>query len=371
MLSEAACRAGACDDRRMAMKSVLELVEEALEAFDDPAASVSSHVRRAIRIASKRQDYVALIRLLPETFDFSIGKQRNAGFEEARANLVALLGPEEAEKREFDAIIRHQQARQMEGNKIFGQSIGQLEGSLSDYNEVIEGYKKPPENLTPIDTYFVARDYDAGTAKIMPLRRQTENVIERVKQAVHDFLIETERQLELGQRRPDVFKRGQEYLEKALRERAPEALEKFQAAEAALESGEPEDLAHALTSCRRMIKALADALYPATDETIIGSDDKPRKMTDDAFRNRLLQFAIDKLGKTTHGDLVNEALRSLGARLERLVELSSKGVHADVSRVEAETCIMWTYLTAADFLRIADGTAAVVTHGHKVSVNNE
>lgn len=341
----------------MVGKSIRELVEEAIDAFDDPTTSVTSHVRRAIRIASKRQDYVALIRFLPETWDFGTGKQRHAGFEEARASLVALIGPEEAERQEFDAIQRHMQARRMDKNNVYGQSIGQLEAMLAQVNEIVEGYKKPPENLTPIDTYFVAREYDAATAKVLPARRQIEDAIERVKQSVHDFLIETERQLELGQPRPHIFERGREYLEQALQLRAPEALEKFRAAEDAIASGEPEDLAHALTSCRRMIKALADALYPATDETIVGIDGRTREMTSDAYRNRLLQFAIERLGHSTHGDMIKETLRSLGGRLERLVELSSKGVHDEVSRVEAETCLMWTYLTAADFLRIADGTA--------------
>ncbi len=78
----------------------------------------------------------------------------------------------------------------------------------------------------------------------------------------HGFLIETERQLEQGQRRPDVFDRGWEYIARSLCEGAPEALEKFNAAEEPLDRGSPKDLAHALTSCRRMIKALADALSP-------------------------------------------------------------------------------------------------------------
>lgn len=342
----------------MVAKTVEQLVEEALDAFDDPVATVTSHVRRAIRIASKRQDYVSLLRLYPETFDLSAGKIRHPGFEEAKLNLAALLGEEQARKHYSSAIMRHSQDRQQSGtaDKMFGQSIGQLEALLVQYKEISESYKKPPENLTPIDTYFVAKEYDSASAKLLPLRRELEDVIERVTQMVHEFLIETERQIESGQRRPHTFDRGREYIEQALRERAPEALEKFRAAEESLASGEPENLAHAVTSCRRMIKALADALYPATGEVITGEDGRDRAMTDDAYRNRLLQFASERLG-STHNNLVKETMRSLGARLQRLNELSSKGVHDEVDRIEAETCVMWTYLTAADILRIADGTS--------------
>ncbi len=344
----------------MATKSVEQLVEEALDAFDDPAATTASHVRRAIRIASKRHDYVALLRLLPETFDLSTGKVDHPGFEEARTNLTALLGKEEADRQSVAAAMRHMQGRQhgaAKTDRVYGQSIAQLERLHTQYNEVSESYKTLPENLTPIDTYFVARSYDAAAAKLLPPRRDLEDVIERIKQAVHDFLIETERQIELGQRRPHIFDRGKEYVEHALRERAPDALEKFRAAEESLASGQSEDLAHALTSCRRMIKALADALYPATGDVIVGDDGRDRQMSDEAYRNRLLQFATERLGGGTYDALIKETLRSLGGRLQRLNELSSKGVHAEVDRAEAETCVMWTYLTAADFLRLADDTS--------------
>lgn len=347
----------------MAVKPIDQLIEEALDAFDDPESSVAGLVRRAIRIATKRQDYLALVRLLPETFDLTVGsKIDNPAFVEARTNLAALLGRDLADQQIVAAMLRYQRDRATEGSdKQHGQSIGQLEANLREINDVADSYRKVPENLTPIDTYFVARDYDAASAKLLPLRTDLAKVIERVRQATHDILVDMERQIELGQSRPTIFDRAREYVEGALTKRAPDALEKFVAAEEALASGGPEDLAHALTSCRRMIKALADALYPSSNAVITGEDGLERAMTDDAYRNRLLQYVIDQVGGSTHRDFVKETLRSLGGRLERLNELSSKGVHGEVTRAEAETCVMWTYLTAADFLRIADGSSPRLT----------
>lgn len=76
----------------MAAKTVEQLVEEALDRFDDPESTVTSHVRRAIRIASKRQDYVSLLRLYMETLDLSTGKVNHPGLEDAQSNLATLLG---------------------------------------------------------------------------------------------------------------------------------------------------------------------------------------------------------------------------------------------------------------------------------------
>lgn len=341
--------------------SVDDLVQEALRLFDDPSQSVAGHVRRAIRIATKRQDYGSLLRLLLETFDFTPQtKIDNPAYQDAQTNLAALVGKEQADRQMIQIVLRHQRDRARLGSPdtVHAQSVGQIEASLRQIVEVMDHYSRVPSNLTPIDTYFVAKDYDQASAKVMPARADLEAVLERIRQSVHGILVDTERQLESGQRRPNVFERGQAYIEASLTQRAPEALAMFQAAEEALGRGQQEDLSHALTSCRRMIKALADALYPATDEIITGADGRERKMADDAYRNRLLQFAIENIEGSTHRDFVKEALRGLGNRLNRLDELSSKGVHDTVSRTEAETCVMWTYLTAADFLRIADGSSS-------------
>ena len=341
-------------------KSVEQLVHEALDQFDDPSQLVASHVRRAIRIATRRQDYLALLRLLPETFDYTPRTRiDNPAFRDANVNLAALVGLEEAGCQADQILRRYLRDRspRERGGNVRAVSIGQLEAQLQQVKEVVEHYATVPANLTPSDTYLAVRDYDRATAQAVTIRADLDSTIERVKQAVHDILVDTERQIESGQRRPSVFERGQAYIEEALTRRAPEALTMFEAAEGSLDRGTPEDLSHALTSCRRMVKALADALYSATDEMIMGDDGRGRAMTDDAYNNRLLQFAIENIEGSTHQGLVREALKGLGNRLNRLNELSSKGVHDAVSRAEAETCLMWTYLTAADFLRIADGTS--------------
>lgn len=344
----------------MATTSVEQLVDKAIEAFDDETTSVSGHVRRAVRIASKRQDFIGLIEFIPETLDFTGGQVDHPVMAEARDNLSALLGKKKAEEQYFAAVMRYMTRRRNSADpagNIHGGSIGHLESMLAELDEQHRSFQTAPTNLTPIDTYFVLEKYDKSIAALLPLRTSLKQTIQRVKDAVHGFLVETEHQLRSGQQRPTVFDRGREYIEQSLTQRAPEALAVFRSAEEALERGGPEDLAHALTSCRRMIKAIADAVYPATDEVITGADGRDRKMDDSSYQNRLLQFAVEELGKSTHTDLLQETFRSLGMRLKRLNELASKGVHGEVSRSEAETCIMWTYLTAGDILRIADGTS--------------
>lgn len=46
--------------------------------------------------------------------------------------------------------------------------------------------------------------------------------------------------------------------------------------------------------------------------------------------------------------------QDVDARLKALNELASKGVHADVTTYEVDTCVVQTYLLVADELRVRE-----------------
>lgn len=182
-------------------------------------------------------------------------------------------------------------------------------------------------------------------------------MIGRISTRVHRFLSTTEQQLYLGQVNSDIFERNRQYVDRRLLEVAPEAAEQFTAAYKRLDSDEgTEALTHALTSCRRALKSLADRLYPATNNEVTGSDGKPRVLTGDKFISRLWQYLHDR--SSAGARLTQAQVNDLGNRLERLNELSSKGVHATVNADDAHQCVIQTYLLIGDILRVSDGDLA-------------
>ena len=116
-----------------------------------------------------------------------------------------------------------------------------------------------------------------------------------------------------------------------------------------------------------MLKALADAVYPATGETVTDDSGIERVMSDELYRNRLLQYVKETLGKHGQGGVVQDVLAALGNRLKSLDSLTSKGIHDNMSAAEAETCIVWTYLLAADIVRLADGTSAFLVKSNEAT----
>jgi hypothetical protein len=342
-----------------------ELLRVAFDEFDLPTNTVSASARRALRIATLRHDYGNQLWLHWELTDLQATKTQKSldpVITKITGQLNALLGAEESRRESNQAYLRFERNRISVVDKnevIIGLSLGQLEQGLLLSRKVYDDLIVPT-NLTQIDTFFYAKEMDASKAKMIPDMAQAEQILERIKTAIHSFLVATESELDDGQKESLLFSRAQEYINTALAKHAPSALEKFVAARDRLYSGQPEDLAHALTSCRRMIKALADALYPPSDEMVTGDDGIERKMSDDLYRNRLLQYVREKLRKRTQSSVIQKTLDSLGARLQSLDSLASKGVHDDVSGAEAETCIVWTYLLAADIVRIADGSSALL-----------
>lgn len=347
-------------------ESIDAMVEAAMREFDS-GKPTSALVRSAVRIATARHDYANLIWLTLQSTSL-IPRGQKAGPDDTVAarltkSMSAALSADEILAEHARQTAMHARLRAISfGDKagsIAAGSLGEIEQSLAEMERLYSDLE-PNKNLTQIDTYHAVREADAGRAKISPAMLDQRHVLERVKDAVWAFLVDTELQLQEGQTAATIFDRAQSYINAALADKAPDAASSFLAAQDRLQAGGPEDLSHALTSCRRVIKALADALYPATNEEIAGDDGVVRMMTDEAYRNRLLQFVRAELGKHGQHDVIKATIQSLGARLTALDSLASKGVHDDVSLAEAETCIVWTYLLAGDILRVADGSSVLL-----------
>ncbi|WP_064870963.1 hypothetical protein [Mycolicibacterium setense] len=107
-----------------------------------------------------------------------------------------------------------------------------------------------------------------------------------------------------------------------------------------------------------MIKALADALYPAALEEVEGVDGSARTRSDDRYKNRLTEYVRTKVEGTPQRQAVVQIVGYLSSRLNALDGLANNGVRAEVTQAEAETCVVWTYMLAGDIVRIADGTSA-------------
>ncbi|MFE3758867.1 hypothetical protein ACFXO9_31575 [Nocardia tengchongensis] len=340
---------------------ILQLTRKALDDFEEPGKSVAAAVRQAHRIAVHRHDYAAQTWLLLQLQDNSSGTSQREELLKLLNQLKALLGEEEGSRVYKQQVHCFFETRLMaDGKNTSGRFVEQIEAHLAQVEQVYAEYGNIPANLTPIDTYVYAREHESAQAKLIPQLDEQRQIIARIKQQVYTYLVETEADLETGSAESPFFDQVQAHINGLLAKYAPDAVQNFIGAQERIISGGPEDISHALTSCRRMIKSLADALYPPS-EPATGIDGVSRPMTNDAYRNRLVQYVSEQVGKHENGPVLTALITEFGSRLKALDALTSKGVHDEASLLEARTCVAQTYLLAGDLLSIAEKASDPVT----------
>jgi hypothetical protein len=105
-----------------------------------------------------------------------------------------------------------------------------------------------------------------------------------------------------------------------------------------------------LTSVRRAVKAVADYHYPPRSEPVTCSDGKRRDLGDEQYLNRLQEFCIRQFEVSASTSLLKAEFEYPAAFVRRLNDVASKGVHAQVSPLEARQGLLSVYLFLSNLI---------------------
>jgi hypothetical protein len=336
-------------------EKILGLVEAAHEDLHRPDLPLSAVITKAARVARLQGDDYNLFWLEMELRP--IGDTASSHVIEAE--LKRVWGEDDFARMRTSLYAQYFKRREMEKKegeeeaKICAMSVGQIEAQISMLKELSESYKPDP-GLHPVDLYHEAKGLRDLRTQTRIMARDLEWVLEKIRSHVGTYLSESESQLRVGRAASDIFEENRLYVDRRLGAVSGKALAQLAAAYERQAASDPESGSHAVTSCRRVLKSLADALYPATDEEVEGYDGMIRKMTEDRFISRLMQFAGERVSSSGSRSLIQARLSDLAARLDALNQVSSKGVHDDVTSFEVNQCVIQTYLLAGDLLRLQD-----------------
>ncbi|WP_327034894.1 hypothetical protein [Micromonospora ureilytica] len=334
---------------------VKELVDKALCEFDDPSTSTGKTLRACLRIAQMRNDFPNLFRLELEADDLTGERSHAAERARRRNDLGAHFNADEWDSLCQDALEDYFRRRAVKDGH-YGGSVDNLESLIARLKSQAEN-AVAPDGLAPLDLYHRSKELHKLQLALVAESAKFEHVRDRTRSLMHQFLLDAERELDFGQVNADIFARNREFVDTQMASVSPDALMQFQAAYRRIKEGDVESLTHALTSCRRVLKSVADSLYPASPVPIQGRDGRERVLTDAQYINRLIQFVSERIGKHGDGAVIQATLDALGGRLKALDALASKGVHAEVTADEVDTCVIQTYLAMGDILRVNAGTS--------------
>ncbi len=284
---------------------VLTLVQRALDELDDRPIDVSA--RRAARIAS----------LLGETeFAVYLGLELKpvGGHPPANAEDTQRLmadpslwgdpeGPAEA------ALTRYMASRSIAWGPDQGKSS--VHG-LAAVESIIQMQSDTPSN------------YDAAL-----MQSHMRDIKERVRHSVFAALCAWERQLTYANvNEKKIFERFRSHVDALLAEGAPSLLDQFSAVYRRLRTATnnpaspvAEELSQAITTCRRILKAVADHVLPGIPNA---KTDAGHALNDAAYRNRVYEYVKTHTPSGTTAETVNAAVGGLIERFNAVDKLANK-----------------------------------------------
>jgi hypothetical protein len=125
----------------------------------------------------------------------------------------------------------------------------------------------------------------------------------------------------------------------------PELSEQVMIAFKSLNGNTKEEYSQATATCRRLVVKLADTLFPARTEK-----HNNRDVGEANYINRLWAFMDDTIVSDTDREIAKAQVDVLGTYLQRLFKAVNKGVHSDITRLDAIKVVFHIYLLLADLL---------------------
>ena len=326
-------------------------IKKALEEFG--SVPLSKSILQAVEIATLREDHETLYALKLET----------KRLDKSTLELLDLDAREHLSQEQFADMVKRVDAQYSNERHYIEPTKRQRKichASVQEIEDLVETtltlYRDTPEVTDPADVLLSMQPL-ASTRRIhyQVVATTMRGVLANIGANVHGRLLRFEKEILYHNTVEDVFTRNRRFVESKLSIIAPAVLDQFNSAQRRIWEGDDEARSQALLSCRRILKSLADHVYPDLDIQVVGSDGTERLMTNDKYINRLWQFVSDA-GSKTSNELLRAQIGDLEKRIEGLYGVASKGVHARPDGFEVDQCVIQTWLVIGDILRLYENS---------------
>jgi len=173
-----------------------------------------------------------------------------------------------------------------------------------------------------------------------------------MRAAVHAYAADSSLALEFGDEAESIFESERRDVDVFVRSHVPGAVQQLIAISERMRETDKESLSSALGSCRRLLAAVADAVFPSQAEAYTDGGGRKRKVGPEEYKNRLLAFIEQSVSSEGSRSILSSDLEHLAARLDAVYEKACKGVHAEVTLNEARLAVIGTYILLAEVARV-------------------
>lgn len=318
----------------------LELSEEILKNIELSEIPLANILLKVLRLARLANNFEATEWLMQEINGFDSEK----GFLTAKAWVATGKSGRRYFKKDKDEWKEYANT----------QSVAVMESTIKSNMSRMEVSVDPDISVSSHSVYnpVIPLGNAQERLKIATEISNLTGTIEKVRSKVYQYVLSVNHELKFGNLTEDIFTRKRASVDKLLADMCPDTISKFISVYENLLSGNNEDWANAVHSCRRILKDVADKLYPPSDTPIEKEGGKTVKVGNDQYVNRLMIYIESNSKSEKYNSVVGSHLKYIGERIDSITEAVNKGSHHEVSLDEAERYILYTYIIIGDILSI-------------------
>lgn len=316
------------------IRECTELSSEILKNFELSELPVSKIILKCLRLCRLLGDEEGILLF---TYESSGYPSSSSGMPADSWRVAGIAG-----RRYFESVEKNGTQEEKEFAKT--QLISEIEETIATQKIRLAAATDPDVSLSSANPYqnvYAPAGNTNERNKIVNAIKQNQSLLQKVTGKLYAYVLQIYNNLMYGNIVEDTFTRARLLVNDKLSLMCPKAIEKFVSVYSNMDSGNPEDWANAVHSCRRILVDVADALYPPRNEPIV-INGKSIKVGADQYINRLIQFISTKTDSKTFKDVVGSDLSSIGERLDAINNAVCKGTHVEVSRDEASRYIIHT-----------------------------
>jgi len=321
----------------------------------DRGISKSEHIRN---LAAELLDDIELARLKPEQL---LLKARRLARLEGNETIQKWLGYELHGYilDEFVSMLyMTSTGRWTDKSKNFGWwgPLSQLEGIIESNTLMMKTIRIPDisysiSSANPNQYVGIAYSPDSTINKLINDATSARDVINqlsgtrsKVLGLLHGYVSNVYYETEFSGLSESLFETFKNKVDVLLADKCKGALDKIPAINDRLVSGDLEAVSQALNTCRRIIDAFADAVFPASDTPFIIGDNE-LDVKQDKTQNRINAYIYQKCHSESRRIKFRQTLKNLYSRV-------STGVHNDVLLEEAKVLFLETYTYLGEVLTL-------------------